>query len=288
MDKQREGCGRKCLRKQTNFGKAGLRVLKVNFFEDTRGFGITFNKHSQDFFVKRNLSNVKKEQVAFAIFQEVSLGFEKQQLSSGIKGFIVENFGPASGFSEEDLVSNIVGFYDSIRGSSWKSLCNPVKNIQTSLDIWDRDGPVGWNKNYAFLPKFHKCDECSESPSFPFEYQTIQPLQKGALHFDFDETGARRLYDGSRNPFLFDRGFNRNPFGLGFLEIPKKVKLRVNQGESQYLFCRRALIQAGFVAGLYSFEQWEYADKFYPLGQSFEKVSSPQMDWKNGDPSSDG
>lgn len=265
----------------------GIEGFKVNYFQDTVAGGITFNKHSQDFFVKGNLSDVEKAQVALAIFQEVSLGFEAQQISGGIKGFFVENFGPASGFSEEDLVSNIAGFYKALRQTDWVSLCKPVSE-EASLKIWDRDGPVGWNKNRIFLPNFHKCDECSDNPQFPLEYQSIQPLQKGILHFDFDKTGARPLYDGSRNPFLFDRGFNRNPFGLGFLEIPKQVKLQVNQGESQYLFCRRALMQAGFVAGLYSFEQWEYADKFYPLGQSFEKMSSPQMDWKNGDPSSDG
>lgn len=275
------------LNEADKYRQNGIEGFKVPFAETTAKFGITFNKQSQDFFVKKNLSNVEKEQVALAIFQEVSLGFEKQQLSSGIKGFFVENFGPASGFSEEDLVSNIVGFYDSIRGSSWKSLCNPVKNIQTSLDIWDRDGAVGWNKNYTFLPKFHKCDECSETPSFPFEYQTIQPSQKGVLHFDFEPNSAMHIIGESQR--LFQRNLFSGDYisGFGYRTIPKEITIPVGTNESSYYFARRALIQAAFVMQLPLWERLDFADTFFPLNVDPKVIADFKLNWTGGDPSND-
>lgn len=268
----------------------GLNGYKVTYSQDTTAGGITFNKYSRNFFIKENLSDAEKESVALSIFQEISLGFETQQLSSGITGFIVENLGPASGFSEEDLVSNIAGFYKALRSTDWEKLCKPV-SAEASFKIWDRDGPVGWNKNRTFLPNFHECDECSETPQFPFEYQTIKPIEKGILHFDFDEVFATRPFgeywtpyplDALRNRFGFHDGdfdfsASRGNFGLGFISVPKKVRIDIKEGESQYFFARRALMIAGFNAGLNFREQLDFADEFYPITESLGNMNKFSM-----------
>ncbi len=263
-----------------------LDGYKLTYSQDTISAGITFNKHSQDFFIKGNLSNIEKEQVALAIFQEVSLGFEQQQLSSGIKGFFVENFGPASGFSEEDLVSNIAGFYKAMRGTIWENLCKPVSK-EASLKIWDTDGPVGWNKNHTFLPKFHECDECPANPQFPFEYQVIKPIEKGILHFDFDPNGALAMLDESQ--LRFQRNLFSGAYfsGFGYRTIPREVTLTVGLNESLYHFARRALIKAAFVMMLPLWEQMDFAEQFYPLNVGSKVINDFKLNYTSGDPSDD-
>lgn len=66
----------------------------------------------------------------------------------------------------------------------------------------------------------------------------------------------------------------------------KGITLIVGQNETQYMFCRRALMQAAFNAGLLTeFRQREYADKFYSLAVNAEKATNFQMTWVGKDPS---
>lgn len=66
----------------------------------------------------------------------------------------------------------------------------------------------------------------------------------------------------------------------------KGITLTVGQNETQYLFCRRALMQAAFKAGLLiEPRQREYADKFYSLAVNNEKAANFQMSWVGKDPS---
>lgn len=66
----------------------------------------------------------------------------------------------------------------------------------------------------------------------------------------------------------------------------KGITLTVSQNETQYIFCRRALMQAAFRAGLLTdIRQREFADKFYSLAASNEKASSFQASWEGKDPS---
>ena len=115
---------------------------------------------------------------------EVSLGFENVQVSLSAL--------TDSGFSEEDLVSNLIGFYAVVHESlDWRTLCRPVSK-EASLKIWDAKGSVGSRKNKTFAPKFHECDECQAKhhiirPQFPALFNSIQPASKG---IDFDEATA--------------------------------------------------------------------------------------------------
>lgn len=131
--------------------------------------------------VARGLSNAQKRQVALAIFREVSLKFEELQNS-----WIARKLtGSDSGFSEEDLVSDLIGFYKVLDPKlDVDKLCRPV-SIAASRRVWNANGPVGRNKNKSFTPILHPCDECADGGAFPKEFQSISPAKKGELFDDW-------------------------------------------------------------------------------------------------------
>lgn len=142
--------------------------------------GIKINPSvGRKYIVRRNLSNMQKKQVALAIFIEVSLAFEERQAS-----FVARKFSD-SGFSEEDLVSNLIGFYRAMYPMiEVDQLCKPV-SVEASRAVWKNDGAVGINKNRSFTPRFHACTECKETPVFPKQFQLIAPAPKGVLFTDY-------------------------------------------------------------------------------------------------------
>ncbi len=291
---------RNVLNEADKYKQGGIEGYKVRYAQHAAAWGTTFD-NAGDYFVKNDLSETEKQRVALAIFQEVSLGFETVQ-NSGFTGFVSETLGSGSSFSEEDLVSNLVGFYYAVKGLRWQDQCGIVSR-EASEKIWNTDGAVGLakNKNNSFSPKFHQCDECTGIPTFPHFYTSIQPIEKGILHFDFDEVFAVQglnehwtpyPLDALRNRFGFHDGdfdfsASRGNFGLGFISVPTKVRIDFKVGESQYFFARRALMIAAFNAGLNFIEQVDFVEKFYPINNSFENMSKFSMDWTKGDPSDD-
>jgi hypothetical protein len=143
------------------------------------------------FVVQHGLTVEQKKSVALAIFVEISLRFERLQLFAESLGI------GKSGFSQEDLVSNLIGFYIAISEVSMPvalRACQPV-SAKTAYEIWDREGAVGDHKNYSFTPQLaHKtfpgpgsacCDECSGAPrTFPKLFTRIRPATKGILFCD--------------------------------------------------------------------------------------------------------
>lgn len=142
---------------------------------------------SREYIVRHNLTGNERKSVALAIFMEVSLEFEKHQ--EHFPKYITD-----SGFSQEDLVSNLIGFHIAV-GTVTKSqviaMAKPVSK-ETALAIWDRNGSVGSNKNRGFKPMYSPdtsmttrtacIDECgSHSPRAPEFLNTIQPAKKGVL-----------------------------------------------------------------------------------------------------------
>lgn len=143
------------------------------------------------YIVKKSLNILQKKQVALSIFMEVSTLFEEFQKMLGSIRLT------DSGFSQEDLVSNLIGFYigigDVTQVAALKA-CKPVSD-RTARKIWDSEGAVGENKNKAWSPKYasntgydtkYQCvDECGSSPrTFPRIFQSIQPIAKGECHVD--------------------------------------------------------------------------------------------------------
>jgi hypothetical protein len=159
----------------------------VRYWQDSAGIPGKPGKEGR-YVVKRRLTVDEKRSVALAIFIEVSLRFESLQL-------FVEHFGIGqSGFSQEDLVSDLTGFYidvGDITQHAALKLCHPV-SARAALAIWDREGAVGANKNTSWGPKLaqrtyleiaDQCvDECNAQPRrFPKAFMRIHPATKGLL-----------------------------------------------------------------------------------------------------------
>lgn len=158
---------------------------------EKRKFGITVSSGiSKTYVVRHNLSLSEMKSVALAIFMEVSLAFEAHQ--EFFPKFITD-----SGFSQEDLVSNLIGFHiavGSISKAEVLSIAKPVSK-ETALAIWDRHGAVGKNKNRGFKPLYSPdtwvignkacMDECAGIvPRAPEFLEKIKPAPKGSLFMD--------------------------------------------------------------------------------------------------------
>lgn len=142
------------------------------------------------YLVKHELTDSQKRSVALAIFMEVSRRFEDFQ--SSFVGRQVTD----SGYSQEDLVSNLVGFYIAvglITKSDAISRCHPVSQ-ETSETVWNRSGAVGSNKNRTFEPQLQDThvvndaermcqDDCvGQSRNFPAILNRITPAEQGLYH----------------------------------------------------------------------------------------------------------
>lgn len=162
---------------------AGHRGKHFIGYKQSMGrFGLSV-EHFRTYWIKKGLSISERQAVALSIFMEVSLGFESIQE----KYSLFTN----SGYSEEDLVSNLIGFYVEVLGIDWAAPCKPV-SIKASQSIWDEDGSVGLRKNRGFKPNFHSCEECSSkhgvtAPIFPQIFNSIQPAIKGKQFGDADK-----------------------------------------------------------------------------------------------------
>lgn len=129
------------------------------------------------FAIKKDLNDMQKKAVALAIFMKVSLGFESMQQRF--------EFATDSGFSAEDLVSNLLGFYRAInQGINYIPLCEPVSK-EEALYVWDTYGAVGSNKNYGFCPYLFptsKDDKLTPHLGFlPYFLNEIKPAIEGEL-----------------------------------------------------------------------------------------------------------
>lgn len=234
-----------------------------------------------DYFVKAGLSTAQKEQAALALFKDFQNKIETQQ-GTGLTGVETEYVGGATSFSEEDLVSDLVGFYDGLRRTDWHDLCKPV-SVDESKKIFNRDG-IGMitrhlGKNMTFNPVYHQCGECT-SRNFPAQYQTIADVEKGDLFRDFD---AGRSVPANQYQLFF--GFSRNSqTGLFLQGIPGKIPLVVKDKETQYDFCYRALKEAARQAGIADpTAQGNYAGIFYPLVVDLNTENTFQSVWVGGD-----
>ena len=114
----------------------------------------------------------QQERVAWNIFREVSEKFEEHQSWVGLPG-------NDSGFSPEDLISNLLLFQRVTNGvtrEEIKKLCGVIESKQDNYDLYDafdwsqravrRDGP-GVGSPWKALA-FPSCNQCPPGkPTFP-------------------------------------------------------------------------------------------------------------------------
>lgn len=131
---------------------------------------------SKNFYIKSGLSIEEKKTVALATFMNVSHAFESLQTEFPFNKFT------NSGFSAEDLVSNLIGFYRAIEPNGMHlQTCEPVSK-KIALSIWDKYGAVGDMKNYSTFPYLFPIPPASGGPMsvpLPFFLTKIKPAKIG-------------------------------------------------------------------------------------------------------------
>lgn len=103
------------------------------------GISVRTGIHAQ-WKVKKGLSIETKRSIALSMMFYVSLKFEGLQ-SNALFSRVTD-----SGFSCEDLVSNLLGFYSVVLPRNYMALIRP-KPKEYARKIWDYYGPVGRYKN---------------------------------------------------------------------------------------------------------------------------------------------
>ncbi len=127
-----------------------------------------------------------KKSAGLAIWMDVSRRFETSQ----------SNLGQSSGFSEEDLVSDLIAFYMVAEGMTQRTvklMCRAVGTPE-SIKVWDfaygTDGSL--RKNMTTTPIQHDCSPCKDKDnSWPKQLSTIKEAAKGTTWDDW-----RRETDG--------------------------------------------------------------------------------------------
>lgn len=111
---------------------AGQSAYVLNFGEEMGKFGLVVSNVAH-FVVRKGLTAQERWSVALAIFQEASVSFETLQASPPF------SWSSDSGFSGEDLVSDLIGFYGVYRklsDSQMRVIAGEV-SVKESLRIWD-------------------------------------------------------------------------------------------------------------------------------------------------------
>ena len=114
---------------------------RIEYGQTMKKFGIATGE-TRRYDVDRILdSQEEQKSIALAIFLDVSKAFEAYQANWFFKHVT------DSGYSVEDLVSDLVGFYRVVNpGVDYIAACKPVPRAQ-ALAIWDKFGAVGQTKN---------------------------------------------------------------------------------------------------------------------------------------------
>ena len=168
--------------------------MEITKFKATLETGIT-----RRYYIKTGLTDSEMKSVSISIFLEISNYFENYQAS------FVFKLATDSGFSAEDLVSNLIGFYRAVEpGKNYITLCEPV-SYEDARYVWDNFGPVGSNKNNSPSPylyptrlEFTEGPRCGQLPGF---LTTITPAKSGVLFGDWDVNGYNHWIDININKY---------------------------------------------------------------------------------------
>jgi hypothetical protein len=144
----------------------------------------------REYDVKKGLHKEEKKSVALSIFLNVSHAFETMQSNWLFRK------ATNSGYSAEDLFSNLLGFYRAVYpNKQFIFLCEPASKTE-ALTIWDTFGAVGNNKNYSTTPFIYPTPPSLAGPmcaQLPAELNTIKPAEEGILFSKaVERSGSKR------------------------------------------------------------------------------------------------
>lgn len=97
--------------------------------------------------IKHGRSMSEINSIALAMMMDAARNFEHYQSRAFFSWYT------DSGFSGEDLVSDLLGFYRALIPSDYRSQLRPVSR-ESALRRWDHYGPIGNFKNRESVHKF--------------------------------------------------------------------------------------------------------------------------------------
>jgi len=190
-------------------GPALHREVCYRFPDGQTGFEVIYRQDHENFpgrpgsggrfIAKHGMTSRQKRSVALSIFMDVSRRFEWFQRILSLNDFVLTN----SGHSEEDLVSNLLGFYIAVGELSKAEVMRLVHptSRETAEHVWRVSGAVGDNKNRTWQPNIHDTgfnndvaqicqDDCLAQPKeFPAVFQSIQPIDEGSTYVRLSTMG---------------------------------------------------------------------------------------------------
>jgi hypothetical protein len=129
-------------------------------------FGINSSTVTPTVRLYRSLSEREVFSVAMAVFRSQSREFEELQ---AWRDWFTSFIKPSSSFSEEDLPSNLIGFYRAARGFS-------VDEVKTICDVWRIKKSLNKLKDYKFQKnRMFRPLKLPPGGAWPKEFSTISP-----------------------------------------------------------------------------------------------------------------
>lgn len=157
-------------------GQASTGYFRISYRQMMGRKNVVMVGVVKNYEIKKGLSLDQKRSVALSIFMDVSHSFE------GMQSNWLFRLATNSGYSAEDLVSNLIGFYRAVFPSQqFISLCQPV-SLDQALNVWDTYGAVGDNKNYTSVPYIYPLSGVKGGPMsapLPKELDSIKLAKKG-------------------------------------------------------------------------------------------------------------
>ncbi len=133
-------------------------------------------------YIKRGLSESERASILLTMTKVITINYESNQEFFGntIPGI------RKSGFSAEDLPSNLLGFYAhhlKINKAQVEDLCNVVQSVDTNLSIFNEiGGSLGFNRSFKPI-SFHDGDNpksntakcyCNKDLMWPNEFNSVE------------------------------------------------------------------------------------------------------------------
>lgn len=151
----------------------GARGFKVIYKQDM-GNRVYKEGVARAYFVKYNLSLPQKESVALSIFMDVSEAFEAFQ--NDFWGGMVSH----SSFSQDDLISNLIGFYRVVRPNvDYGKVCQFLDQAKSLAVFQGMSEQQREAKSKSWRsPLSYTCKDCPKA-EFPKDLSVINPAPKG-------------------------------------------------------------------------------------------------------------
>ncbi|NEG63545.1 hypothetical protein GQQ23_14525 [Pantoea agglomerans] len=112
--------------------------------------------------IKRGRSQHEIHSILLAMLMRTAVLFENWQAQSWFSWYT------DSGFSGEDLVSDLLGFYGAVRPMNYITMLQPVSK-EAALRRWDHYGPIGDYKNKGYKPLLFPDPAIKNVPLIPYK-----------------------------------------------------------------------------------------------------------------------